>query len=97
MIAAELIPKLATKRLTGSPVIDVVLRFPRGTAAMTAATAYLQPRYGEALSYTLIETGDPDHLGRLLEPDEVAVRAQFDTDSAIMQLMTLDPNTQVRT
>lgn len=96
MKARELIQKLATKRLTGTEVIDVTLRFARGSAAMKHAKAYLQPRYGEALSYKLIETGDPDHLGRLLDLDEVAVRAQFDIDTAIMQLMKLPPDTQVR-
>ena len=96
MKARELIQKLATKRLTGTEIIDVVLRFPRGSAALQNATNYLQPRYGEALSYELIETGDPDHLGRLVDLDEVAVRAQFNIDTAIQQLMTLPPDTQVR-
>lgn len=97
MIAAELIPKLVTRRYTGNETVEVVFRFIKGSLTLEAVSDYIELQYGEALQYEAIEAGDPDELSKLLQPDEVAIRCTFDLDAAIQFMMALPPSTPIRT
>jgi hypothetical protein len=97
MKAVELIQKLVTRRYTGKKTVEVVLRFAKGSVTLKNVRDYIEPHYGEALKYEVIESGDPDKLGKLIRPEETAVRCTFDLDSAITHIMALPPWTQIRT
>lgn len=96
MKASELIPKLITRRSTGNTTVSVVLRFVKGGDSMKLAQQYLEPMYGPAESYVVIQHGDPDHLGDLVRSHQEAVRATFDLDAAILHMMELPADTQIR-
>jgi hypothetical protein len=80
----ELLPKLKTRRDNGNKDFIVTLRFDVALSGpMKAAKEHLEAQYGGADSYEIIEHGDPDKLGDLMQAGQVAVRAVYDINRAI--------------